>query len=58
MSKQATSGSQNKQSEGSASKQSTDAAQQPKKSGKDAQSHTKSDTGKGAGGGAKQARKH
>ena len=28
------------------------------KSGKDAQSHTKSSTGKGAGGGKKQERKH
>lgn len=35
------------------------AAAAPKaKSGKDAESHTKADTGKGAGGGAKQGRKH
>jgi hypothetical protein len=51
------SGGANKQSStDSGAKQSADT---PKaKSGKDAGSHTKADKGKGAGGGAKQARKH
>jgi hypothetical protein len=56
MAKQQTGGSSKQSSTESGSKQSADT---PKaKAGKDAQSHTKADSGKGAGGGAKQARKH
>lgn len=43
-------------SSGSESKQSSDVSNA--KSGKDAESHTKAKTDKGAGGGAKQGRKH
>ena len=56
MTKQKQSDSGNKQSAG----QSGNSSGSPAKAtaGKDAASHTKADTGKGAGGGKKQARKH
>jgi hypothetical protein len=47
---------QNRQAEASGNEQS--ARQEPKKSGKDAASHTKAKKGTGAGGGKKQARQH
>ncbi len=56
MVKQKSDSSSKQSSSGSGSKQSGDAP--TAKSGKDAESHTKADTGKGAGGGAKQGRKH
>lgn len=56
MAKQQSGGSNKQSSSESGSKQSVEA---PKaKAGKDAKSHTKAETGKGAGGGAKQGRKH
>jgi hypothetical protein len=56
MSKQKSTENSKQSSQGSESKQSADAP--ASKSGKDAASHTKADKGKGAGGGAKQGRKH
>jgi hypothetical protein len=55
MSKQKSAENSKQSSPGSESKQSAAPAS---KSGKDAASHTKADSGKGAGGGAKQGRKH
>ena len=56
MSKQKSTENNKQGSAGGESRQS--AAAPAAKSGKDAASHTKADTGKGAGGGAKQERKH
>jgi hypothetical protein len=56
MAKQQSGGSNKQATQGGESKQSSDAGKS--KSGKEAESHTKADTGKGAGGGAKQGRKH
>ncbi|MRV71776.1 hypothetical protein GJ700_08545 [Duganella sp. FT92W] len=47
---------QNRQSDATGNRAS--AEQEPKKSGKDAASHTKAKKGEGAGGGKKQARRH
>jgi hypothetical protein len=56
MSKQKSGDSSKQSSSDNGNKQSSDT--QKEKSGKDAKSHTKADSGKGAGGGAKQGRKH
>ena len=56
MTKQKQSGSGNKQSAEQPGNSSGSPAKA--KAGKDAASHTKADTGKGAGGGKKQARQH
>lgn len=56
MTKQQSGGSSKQSPTESGSKQS---AETPKaKAGKEAESHTRAETGKGAGGGAKQGRKH
>jgi hypothetical protein len=56
MNKQKSSGSNRQSSPESALKQSDEKSKA--RSGKDAESHTKASSGKGAGGGAKQKRNH